>query len=86
MRPAATRRATASGLTGIAVLAAYLLDYLGRVWEPARRLSAVSPFHYFEPMPLIAGQSFNGGNAIVLAAISIVSIAAAYVAFNRRDI
>src|SRR5207247_591541 len=31
---AVRRRAVASGLTGIAALATFLLDYLGRVWDP----------------------------------------------------
>jgi ABC-2 type transport system permease protein len=80
------RRAVAGAIAGIGAFASYLLDYLGRAWEPARPISVVSPFHFFEPMPLIAGQPFNGRNVIVLAAISAVAVAAAYVAFSRRDI
>src|SRR5262249_28996346 len=31
---AARRRAIAAGLTGVAALTAYLIDYLGRIWDP----------------------------------------------------
>jgi ABC-2 type transport system permease protein len=82
----ARRRASAGAIAGVAAFASYLLDYLGRAWDPARPISVISPFHYFEPMPLIAGQAFNAGNAIVLAAISVTAVTAAYIAFNRRDI
>ena len=83
---AAKRRATASGLTGIAVLAAYLLDYLGRVWDPARRLSEASPFHYFEPMSLISGAGLSARNVATLLAAGLVGAAASFIIFSRRDL
>jgi ABC-2 type transport system permease protein len=82
----ARRRATASGTAAVAALAAYLLDYLGRVWEPAQRISRLSPFHYFEPMSLVAGAPLDVGDLIVLLAIGVAAAAAAYVTFSRRDL
>ena len=82
----AKRRATAAAVAGIAALATYLLDYLGRVWEPARALSRVSPFHYFEPMPLIAGGDLNVANVGMLVAIGVVGIVASYWTLSRRDL
>jgi ABC-2 type transport system permease protein len=82
----ARRRATAAGLTAVATLAAYLLDYLGRIWDPARLASRVSPFHYFEPMTLISGGPVNLANLTVLASIGIAATVIAYVRFARRDL
>jgi beta-exotoxin I transport system permease protein len=83
---AARRRATAVGITAVAALAAYLLDYLGRVWDPARLASRLSPFHYFEPMSLLTGTPLNLGNVGVLLAIALAATAASYVIFARRDL
>ena len=82
----ARRRATAAGLTGVATLAAYLVDYLGRIWDPARVASRLSPFHYFEPMTLISGGPINVTNLAVLCGIAIAGTAVAYVRFSRRDL
>jgi beta-exotoxin I transport system permease protein len=83
---AAKRRATASGLAGITVLASYLLDYLGRVWDPARRLSEISPFHYFEPMSLVTGAGLSAPNVATLVAAGLVGTAASFIIFSRRDL
>ena len=82
----ARRRATASGAAAMAALAAYLLDYLGRIWDPARRLSTLSPFHYFEPAALVSGAPLNVRNLLVLVAIGVAAFAAAYTMFARRDV
>lgn len=82
----ARRRAIASGLSGVAALATYLLDYLGRVWDPARSLSKFSPFHYFEPMSLISGAGLSGRNVAVLLAAGLLGAAASYIIFSRRDV
>jgi len=80
------RRATASGVAGLAALAAYLLDYLGRAWEPARDASRLSPFHYFEPMSLIAGTPLSGRNVAILLTIGVLGTTASYIVFSRRDL
>ena len=80
------RRSIAIGLTGISALAAYLLDYLGRIWDPARSLSKISPFHYWEPMSLLSGAGLMTKNVIVLLAIGVVGTAMSYVGFARRDL
>jgi ABC-2 type transport system permease protein len=82
----ARRRATASGIAAMTALAAYLLDYLGRIWNPARRLSALSPFHYFEPTALVSGAPLKVGDLAVLAAIAAAAFAVAYAVFSRRDV
>jgi beta-exotoxin I transport system permease protein len=82
----ARRRATAVGVTAVATLAAYLADYLGRVWDPARLVSRISPFHYFEPMTLITGTATRSSDLPVLLAIATAGVAIAYVRFSQRDL
>ena len=82
----ARRRATASGAAAVAALAAYLVDYLGRIWDPARRLSALSPFHYFEPAALVSGAPLNVPHLLALLAISASAFGVAYTVFLRRDV
>ena len=83
---AARRRATASGAIAVAALAMYLLDYLGRVWDPASYLSTLSPFHYFEPMTLVSGTPLRVRDVAVLLAIGGAGAAASYAIFSRRDL
>lgn len=82
----ARRRAVAGSLAGALALAAYLLDYLGRVWEPVRALSVLSPFHYFEPAAMVAGEPLSLANMLTLAAIGTAGTVVAYIGFARRDI
>jgi beta-exotoxin I transport system permease protein len=83
---AARRRATAAGITAVVTLASYLLDYLGRVWDPARFASRFSPFHYFEPMSLLAGAALSASDVAVLLAIGAGGTIASYILFSKRDV
>jgi len=83
---AARRRAVAAGLAGIAALVAYLIDYLGRVWDPLSHVSPLSPFHYFEPMTLITGAPLDRSDLAILFGIGLAGAIAAYVIFQRRDL
>jgi hypothetical protein len=83
---AARRRAVAAGMTGIAALVAYLVDYLGRVWDPLSRVSPLSPFHYFEPMTVITGAPLNITNLAILFAIGTGGAIVAHVIFGQRDL
>ena len=83
---AVRRRSVAAGLTGIAALAAYLVDYLGRVWNPLSRVSPLSPFHYFEPMALITGAPLNVTHLAILVGIGVAGAFTAHVIFGRRDL
>jgi hypothetical protein len=80
------RRAVGGTIAGVAAFATYLLDYLGRAWEPAAGLSTLSPFHYFEPVPLVMGQPLSARNIIVLTTIALVGTVCGYLAFAKRDI
>jgi ABC-2 type transport system permease protein len=83
---AARRRATASGAAAVAALAMYLVDYLARIWDPARALATLSPFHYFEPMTLVTGAAIDARDVATLVAIGAAGTAVAYIVFSRRDL
>jgi hypothetical protein len=83
---AARRRAVAGGIVGVAALAAYLLDYLGRAWDPARPISVLSPFHYFEPSALITGRPLSGHDVAVPIAIGLLGFTIGTIIFSCRDI
>ena len=83
---ASRRRAVAASVAGVLAFTAYLLDYLGRAWEPAATVSKLSPFHYFEPMVVITSQSLSAVDAAVLLAVGIAGVVASYIAIGRRDI
>jgi hypothetical protein len=80
------RRSVAAAVAGVLALATYLLDYLGRAWEPAATVSKLSPFHYFEPMTVVMGQSLNLASTALLIAIGLAGATASYIAIARRDI
>jgi hypothetical protein len=82
----ARRRAAAGTAAGVAALAAYLLDYLGRAWEPAETVSLLSPFRYFETMPLVMGQPLNLPNVAILLGVGAVGALIGFIRFARRDI
>jgi ABC-2 type transport system permease protein len=83
---ATRRRSVASAVAGVLALGTYLLDYLGRAWQPAATLSMLSPFHYFEPMTLVMGQPADGRNAVVLIGIGLAGVVISYILMGRRDI
>jgi ABC-type transport system involved in multi-copper enzyme maturation permease subunit len=80
------RRSVAASIAGLLALGTYLLDYLGRAWEPAAAISRLSPFHYFEPIAVMTSQSLSGTNVAILMAIGCAGVVASYIAIGRRDI
>ena len=83
---ASKRRVVAGTLVGVAALAAYLLDYLGRAWDPARTIGSLTPFHFFEPMTLVSGASLSARNIAGLVAIGLIATIIGAVVLSRRDI
>jgi len=80
------RRSVAATVAGLLALATYLLDYVGRLWQPAEKVAWLSPFRYYAPFDLVMGDPLSPKNIAVLGAIALTGFAAAYVAFARRDI
>lgn len=80
------RRGVAGSLAGLLALAAFLLDYVARAWPPAATVAWLSPFRYYNPFDLLIGKGLSTGNLVVLAGISVMGFALAYLLFSRRDI
>jgi hypothetical protein len=80
------RRATAGAFCGFLAFAMFVLDYLGRFWDPARTLSAISPFHYFDPFGMIGGAALQLADVLALVSFAAVSVAVALVAYAKRDL
>jgi hypothetical protein len=80
------RRAVAASIAGVLALTMYLLDYLGRAWQPAAALSTLSPFHYFEPTSVIRTQSLQVADLALLLAVGLAGAIASYIAIGKRDI
>ncbi len=80
------RRSVAGGITGVAALALYLLDYLSRIWPPGQRVAWLSPFRYYESWTLLTGQPLPPQHIAVLLGTAAAAIVLAYVIFSRRDV
>jgi ABC-2 type transport system permease protein len=82
----ARRRSTAGALGGLLALATFLLDYVGRLWQPAESVAWLSPFRYYNPFDLVMGTPLPMKNLEVLGGIAVAGYIAAYFLFARRDI
>ncbi len=83
---AARRRSVAGAIAGLLALTAFLLDYVGRMWQPLESVAWLSPFRYYSPFELVMGTALPGKNLAVLGAIALSGFVAAYILFSRRDI
>ena len=76
----------AGACTGVLALAAFLLDYVGRLWKPAETLGWFSPFRYYSPFDMVTGAGLSMKNVVVLGSIAVAGYVAAYILFSRRDL
>jgi ABC-2 type transport system permease protein len=83
---AAKRRAVAASAAGVLALGLFLFDLVARAGGPASLLAWLSPFHYYSPLALVAGQPFQLGHALVLLGIGAAGAAIAGVVYTGRDI
>ncbi len=81
-----SRRSAAGGAAGLLAFAAFLLDYVGRLWQPAESVAWISPFRYYNTFDLIMGNPLPLKDLGVLAAIAVAGFGAAYFLFAHRDI
>jgi len=81
-----SRRSVAGGTSGLLAFATFLLDYIGRLWQPAESVAWLSPFRYYNPFDLIMGDPLPWKNLAVLGAIAAAGFGAAYFLFVSRDI
>jgi ABC-type transport system involved in multi-copper enzyme maturation permease subunit len=82
----AKRRASVTATCGLLALTLFVLDYVGRFWNPAKGISRVSPFHYFSPFAMIGGGSLPINDVLVLVATTVVCSVVATLVYARRDL
>jgi ABC-2 type transport system permease protein len=83
---ASRRRGFAGAFGGLLALATFLLDYVGRLWQPAESAAWLSPFRYYSPFDLVMGNPLPVKNLVVLGGIAGAGFVSAYILFARRDI
>jgi ABC-2 type transport system permease protein len=83
---AARRRGVAGAVAGLLLFALFLLDVVARVWQPARGLGRLSPFHYFEPIRLVGGQPLDWSQVAVLLGVGAAGMVVALFIYSRRDL
>ncbi len=83
---ASRRRGVAGAFAGLLALAAFLMDYGGRMWQPAASVAWLSPFRYYSPLELVMGNPLPSKNLEVLGGIAALGLVTAYILFARRDI
>ncbi len=83
---AAYRRGVASAVTSLLAFAGLLLDWAHRLWPPLDCIAWLSPFHYFRPYELVAGDPLRPEHLLVLGAIALTGYIMAYLMISLRDI
>ena len=83
---AACRRGVASMMTSLLAFAGMLLDWAQRLWPALDRIAWLSPFSYFQPYELVAGDPLRLENLLVLWAIAMTGYIVAYLVISIRDI
>jgi ABC-2 type transport system permease protein len=83
---AAYRRGVASAVTSLLAFVAMVVDWARRAWPTLDSIAWLSPFHYFSPYGLVAGEPLQGENLLVLGAIAATGYTVAYFIISQRDI
>jgi ABC-2 type transport system permease protein len=79
------RLTPALGVSLAVVFTSYFFDVLGSLWPDAKGLQTYSLFHYFDPKAILTGFP-DATDLAVLAAVTVLAVAAALVVFPRRDL
>jgi hypothetical protein len=83
---AGCRRGVAATITSLVAFAAMILDWAHRLWPAIGLIARLSPFYYFQPYGLVAGEPLRLKDLLVLLAITLSGYVVAYVTISRRDI
>jgi ABC-type transport system involved in multi-copper enzyme maturation permease subunit len=68
------------------LLVSYAVDYLSQVWSIAEPLGPFSIFHHLDPPAVLGAGSLGGGDMLALFGLAAVTVAAALVLVERRDL
>jgi hypothetical protein len=79
------RVAPALGVTLVILLVMYFINVIASLWPDVAWLDPYSMFHYMQARAVLTG-TIRPGDLGLLAAISAIAVAYAWVAFPRRDL
>jgi len=83
----ALKKYKSSGSTAVGViLATYFISIVAGMNEKFEFLKHFTPFHYYDAGEIFRSGQLNGTYLIVSVAIIVVSLIAAYWAYNKRDL
>ena len=68
------------------VVTMYFVDFLSVLWGPAGPLGPATVFHYYDPLSVSQESGLPVRDILVLLAVGVGGLAAAFVGFQRRDI
>lgn len=80
------RTSRAMAVAGLATVMAYVVNVLAPSLGPVSWLEKLSPFAYYESLPLLNTGDINPVSIIVYVGISVVALGAATRVFEQRDI
>jgi len=83
---AGCRRGLAGAASGLLAFAMLILDYAQKLWPPLECIGWLSPFRYFNPYELVAGNPLPVEDLLVLWAIAMTGFSLAYFIISERDI
>ncbi len=80
------RRTTAAAICGLLAFVTFVADYVGRIWEAVKPVAIFSPFHYYNPFPMLGGAALSVRDVAVLIGIFVAGAAIANLVYVRRDL
>ena len=84
---AAMKKYKRSGSVAVFVIfGTFIFSIIQALSENLEFLKYFSPFVYFDPLPLLHESKFDPGYLALSAGIVVVSLAAAYIAYGKRDL
>lgn len=82
----ARRRGTAISVAGLAAVFWYVVTFIEPTWRPIAVIGWLSPFHYFQPLNVLAGRVEPWRDLLVLGSFGLTLAVIAYWQFARRDL
>jgi len=82
----ARRRGSAAGVIALVAVFLYLLQFAAAAWHALRPAARLSPFHYYEPMPVLLSGTPPIPNVAGLLLTAAVLLITAQVLYSSRDL
>ena len=81
-----SQRAKSVGISFAILISFDLIDYVSEFWAPAKNLSYITIWHYYQPLDILNSHSFPLLNISILLALGIISYVLSLTSFSKRNI